>query len=438
MPRIYLPNISNTRHLRKLILGMNSSYFLERLLTCIPLIENLSIGVKDPSIKDKNYLNIRSSPINARFLLYLSTLSINCANNHSFHRSMTILSSILNQLSHLSLKLHEYTCISDPLIISSDIIHQVCLSRLNASATYDLNLLFRIMCDVEEKRILNSFINNLFVYRQQSKIFIQETNHDDIDSNCHSFIVYTILYNDKKFSSHLLCRNSQIFSQTTMNSSKLFRHFQEFHLDEFMYNSCFSDLTDCTSLASSMIPWSLLTKISICGTDFIKSSLLEAILKTAFNVRTLEISDDTGRLPCMILRNKNNLGNRINEQIQSLNIWDCTITLLNAERFCIRLYNQLPNLKNLTFHIFNSYYFQEWKPLCVVDGKNKSTIMIVNIIHFIVDKFQELVSFYIYFMRQAQYHSPCFPHLIRKQLHEQPLSRPYRLRCTDEAIQIWI
>ncbi|CAF0789852.1 unnamed protein product [Adineta steineri] len=181
-----------------------------------------------------------------------------------------------------------------------------------------------------------------------------------------------------------------------------------------------------------MVPWSSLTKISICGTDFIKSSLLEAILKMAFNVRTLEISDDIGRLPCMILRNKNNLGNRINEQIQSLNIWDCTITLLNAERFCIRLYNQLPNLKNLTFHIFNSYYFQEWKPLCVVDGKNKSTIMIVNIIHFIVDKFQELVSFYIYFMRQAQYHSPCFPHLIRKQLHEQPLSRPYRLRCTDE------
>jgi hypothetical protein len=64
-----------------------------------------------------------------------------------------------------------------------------------------------------------------------------------------------------------------------------------------------------------MVPWSLLTKISIYGTDFIKSSLLEAILKMAFNVRILEISDDTGRLPSMILRNKNNLGDRINKQV---------------------------------------------------------------------------------------------------------------------------
>jgi hypothetical protein len=117
---------------------------------------------------------------------------------------------------------------------------------------------------------------------------------------------------------------------------------------------------------------------------------------------------------------------------------DYTIILLNAERFCVRLYHQLPNLKNISFHIFNSYGSQEWKPLCVVDGKNKSTIMIVNIIRFIVDKFEELISLYIHFIRQAQYHSPCFPHLIRKQLHEQPLSRSYRLQCSDDLIQIWL
>jgi hypothetical protein len=124
---------------------------------------------------------------------------------------MILLSSVLNQLTHLSLKLDQYTRISDPLIISSDIIHQLCFSRLNASATYDLNLLFRIMYDVDEKRIFNSFINHPFVYQRQSKIFIQETNHHDRGDKCHSFIVYTIPYNDRTFSSHLLCRNSQMY-----------------------------------------------------------------------------------------------------------------------------------------------------------------------------------------------------------------------------------
>ena len=124
---------------------------------------------------------------------------------------MTLLSSVLNQLTHLSLKLIEDTSIYDPLIISNDIIHQLCFSRLNASATYDLNLLFHIEYDVEQKRIFNSFINHPFVYQQQSKIFIQETNHYDTGDKCHSFIVYTIPYNDTTFSSYLLCRNSQMY-----------------------------------------------------------------------------------------------------------------------------------------------------------------------------------------------------------------------------------
>ena len=100
-----------------------------------------------------------------------------------------------------------------------------------------------------------------------------------------------------------------------MNSLNFFRYVQEFYLDGGLYNNYLSDLTNRTSLAFSMVPWSSLTKISICGTDFIKSSLLEAILKMAFNVRALDISDDTGRLPSMILHNKNNLGDRINKQV---------------------------------------------------------------------------------------------------------------------------
>jgi hypothetical protein len=43
-----LPNLSHTIHLRTLSIGMNTSRFLERLLLCIPFIENLSVGVRDP------------------------------------------------------------------------------------------------------------------------------------------------------------------------------------------------------------------------------------------------------------------------------------------------------------------------------------------------------------------------------------------------------
>jgi hypothetical protein len=46
-----LSNLLNTNNLRLLTLGIHSSYFLERLLLCIPLIENLSFAVEDQDIK---------------------------------------------------------------------------------------------------------------------------------------------------------------------------------------------------------------------------------------------------------------------------------------------------------------------------------------------------------------------------------------------------
>ena len=55
-PLMTLPNLSNTNHLRTLTIGMNTSRFLERLLMCVPFIENLSVGVKDPQIYlDENF-----------------------------------------------------------------------------------------------------------------------------------------------------------------------------------------------------------------------------------------------------------------------------------------------------------------------------------------------------------------------------------------------
>ncbi|CAF4117762.1 unnamed protein product [Rotaria sp. Silwood2] len=34
--------------------------------------------------------------------------------------------------------------------------------------------------------------------------------------------------------------------------------------------------------------------------------------------------------------------------------------------------------------------------------------------------------------------TPCFPRLIRRQLHQRPLNRPYRLRCSSYSVQIWL
>ena len=45
--QISLPNLLNTNHLRELTIGIHTSSFLERLLLCVPCIENLSFGVED-------------------------------------------------------------------------------------------------------------------------------------------------------------------------------------------------------------------------------------------------------------------------------------------------------------------------------------------------------------------------------------------------------
>jgi hypothetical protein len=114
------------------------------------------------------------------------------------------------------------------------------------------------------------------------------------------------------------------------------------------------------------------------------------------------------------------------------------LTLQNAQHFCTLLSNRLPNLKKLSFNIQDSYRRWHWKLLRIVDGKNKSTKRIVDLIYFLVDHLQQLVSLHIEFFNSRSYNTPFFPHLIRQQLHQYPLSRPYRLRCSSEIIQIWL
>ncbi|CAF1208543.1 unnamed protein product [Didymodactylos carnosus] len=194
VPLMSLPNLTNTNHLRTLTIGMHTSRFLERLLSCIPFIESLSIGVNDPWINEGDSFDINSLPaaIDGRHLLYLSRLSINCANNISFHRIIALLSSVFGQLtiSHLSIKLEVFTLNSGPLIISGDIIQQLCIDRLKPSATYILNLLLYVQYDLEEKIIFNSFSKCPFTNRQQPRVFIQERDNFDIRHNYHCFMTW--------------------------------------------------------------------------------------------------------------------------------------------------------------------------------------------------------------------------------------------------------
>ncbi|CAF3769531.1 unnamed protein product [Rotaria sordida] len=396
---ISLPNILNTTHLRRLTIGMNTSYFLERLLLLIPFIEHLSIGVKDPDIKENDRINIIRLPVAVQpdRLLYLSRLSIDCANNNSFHRAISLLSSVFNRITHFSLKFEGYSYLSDPLIISVPFINQ-----------------------------------------RRPKVFIQETNHFNIGEIPHSFMVYTLPYNDKIFSSSLLTKDLEIYSQMSVNALDLFQHTDQLLLNGFVGNNYFSDLANCRSSISSLVPWTQISKVFVCGTDFIKSGTLESILRMASNVHTLEIWDVDGTLPRAILRNKNDVGTRINEQIESLKIVDFTMELSRTERFCTRLYNQLPNLKTISFCIRYSDRLEEIQSSSITDDKNESTNGIIKIMHFLVDHFKQLVSIDIQFIEKSSFMSPYYPHLIRKQIYEKPLSRPNRVQCYHETIQIWL
>ncbi|CAF4396006.1 unnamed protein product, partial [Rotaria sordida] len=125
----------------------------------IPFIENLSFSVndRDSDEYDTHDTILLPTGIDINHLRYLSRLRINCMNSISFHRIIALLSSVFGQLCRLSLTLAAFTSISDPLIISGDIIQQLCIDRLQPTATYILNLLLYVLDDIEEKIIFNSF-----------------------------------------------------------------------------------------------------------------------------------------------------------------------------------------------------------------------------------------------------------------------------------------
>ncbi|CAF4984346.1 unnamed protein product [Rotaria sp. Silwood1] len=199
-----------------------------------------------------------------------------------------------------------------------------------------------------------------------------------------------------------------------------------------------SYLGNCKSSISSLVPWSLLTKISITDCNVITAAKLEPILRMAYNVHALRIYENRRISPSAVLRIYDNLGTRASEQIQSFGIHDGMLTSRKAKDVCMLLCNRFPNLKELSLTIYESWDFSTASPSYLANYNNESTKRIVNLIHFLVDHLQQLVSFHMNFIRSRSCETPCFPHLIRRQLHEWLLNRPYRLRCSTEEIQLWL
>ncbi|CAF3765121.1 unnamed protein product [Adineta steineri] len=207
--------------------------------------------------------------IDPYLLRYLSHLRINCMKSLSFHRIITLLSSVLGQLSHFSLKLKAFTSISDPL------------------------------------NYISSF-------------------------------------------------------QMSVNPVDLFLHADTLFLCGYKKINCVQDLDNCRSSISSLVSWPLLTNISINHSH-----------KSEFN-------------------------------------------------------------------ICDAFYSWKWNPSCIVDGKNKLTRRIATLIYLLVDKLQKLVSLRIVISNSKFNDTPCFPRLIRRQLHQYPLNRPFRLRFSSNAIALWL
>ena len=147
----------------------------------------------------------------ARLLRNLVRLRVNCLNTMSFHRTIVLLSCVLNQLIYFSLKLNSYTSIYDPFSISGKVIQQTCIDRLKPSASYALDLSFNVEKDWKEKEIYNSFVKAPFFRRSKPKVIIQERNNWGIGRDYHCFILYTSPYNGTNLQTYFFSEHSVVY-----------------------------------------------------------------------------------------------------------------------------------------------------------------------------------------------------------------------------------
>ena len=104
--------------------------------------------------------------------------------------------------------------------------------------------------------------------------------------------------------------------QTSTNAVDLFPRANELVLIPSKDKSSFPNLGYFKSPIPSLVPWSLLTKISIEQGDVVPAAELEAILRMAYNVRALDLDILSSILLRRILRNHDNLGTRVNQQVR--------------------------------------------------------------------------------------------------------------------------
>ncbi|CAF3183626.1 unnamed protein product, partial [Rotaria sp. Silwood2] len=374
-------------------------------LLCNPLIKQVHTLLVD--VTPSNLFNHLETE--GVYLAKLSHLYIDCKNSISFHRTIALLSFVFGQLNHLSVKLVAIMKISSPLVISGDLIQQSCIDRLKPLATYNLNLELDVSNDLEEKIIFNSFFNVPFTNRQRPRVFIQERGNYYSGYKCNNIILPTYLFS----------RDLEKSSQMPINATDMFPRANELFLTDYREET---------------FPWPLLTKISNDEGAIVTTTELESILLMAYNVHTLDIWEDKGINSSAILHNIDNLGTRIKTLVMD----DITLTFENAERFCKLLSNQVPNLKVVFFNIYSSYDGWHWRSSRTVDAEHESTKCILNLIHFLVDHLQQLVSLCMKFNDFDRFEKPCIPDLIQQQLHQDPINRPYRLRCSTKPINIWL
>jgi hypothetical protein len=168
-------------------------------------------------------------------------------------------------------------------------------------------------------------------------VFIQECDSLSIGHNYHCFIVYTLPYNDRVVSTHVftsdlekyvenisllqkIYKNVLFFlirsSQKLVNPINLFSHANQLFINGFTGNSCHLDLGNSKSYISALVPWTQLTKIRVDIGNVISAFELEAILRMAYNVHTLQI-DDSDILSGALFSDTDNLGTRVNEQVRN-------------------------------------------------------------------------------------------------------------------------
>lgn len=100
----------------------------------------------------------------------------------------------------------------------------------------------------------------------------------------------------------------------SINGNDLFPYANELFITGYK-KSYFSEISNSQSSMSSKVPWKSLRKITIDECTFISAAHLELILREASNVDTLNILDNREGFSRMILRNIDQLGTRINQQV---------------------------------------------------------------------------------------------------------------------------